>query len=108
MLETLRTAFSSCTFLSSALDNTRPVAPSSTNMGRRIITKTSSRMGVNSPYEVTNVCASVLHQETRNSRSLWLLITDMDMITPKAFFTMASARVSATAGTFSNYVAQSL
>lgn len=79
-METLRTVFSSCDLLSSSSDITRPVVPSPANMDRRNIIETSSRVGVNSHEEVTNVCVSMLHpetsnsRETRNSRSAWLLV----------------------------------
>lgn len=66
---------------------------------------------MNSPQEVTNVCVSVLHQETSNSqetsnpRSAWLLVVDIDIEMSKAFLTTVSAKVSAISGTFNTFVA---
>lgn len=59
------------------------VAPLSTNSSKRHIIDTSSRVAINHPQEVTNGCISMLQREISNSKSAWLLVTDMTWRCPK-------------------------
>lgn len=58
----------------------------------RNIIETSCSVGVNSLQEVTDVCVSMLQWETTNSKSAWLLVTDIDKELFKAFFISACAK----------------
>lgn len=107
LLETQGATFSSYDLLSSSCDKTRPVAPSSVNIGIQNIIETSSRVGVNSLLEVTNACVSTLHRETSNSRYSWLLVTDIDIEMSKVITTVSS-KVSAMPDAFNTSVAQFL